>query len=425
MVFMIKLMKHQKDVFEKTKEFNKCAFYMDMGLGKTFIGSEKMKSLNAECNLIICQKSKLQDWYDHIKEYYPEYRPLIYKKQKDVNKYNVIIINYDLIHRRDDFIDNRRPLTLLLDESQNIKNKSAKRTMSIMKLKADNIILLSGTPVGGKYEELLTQCKLLGWTITKESFWEKYVKFKNVDFGGGFPIPIVTGYKNIDGLKKKLSSYGVVFMKTEEAIELPDRTFININCENTKEYKEFDKHNIVNIKDKTLIGETLLTKLLYLRQLSSIYNNYKYDKLKDILESTTDRLVLFYNWKLEKEKLRKLISRPLSFIDGSVKNLDNYNNKSNSVTLVQYQSGSSGINLQKCNKVIYFSLPLSVMDYMQSAKRIHRIGQTSKCFYYHLITRNSIEINILNRLKKGEDYTNYLFKKESSGFLDTRDTFQE
>ena len=47
---------------------------------------------------------------------------------------------------------------------------------------------------------------------------------------------------------------------------------------------------------------------------------------------------------------------------------------------------------------------------MQSQKRIHRIGQKNTCFYYILEARDSIDTKVYNALKKGEDYTNYLFE---------------
>jgi hypothetical protein len=56
---------------EETKKLNKVAYYLEMGLGKTFVGSEKMMDLAADLNLLICQKSKLEDWYSHFKIFYP------------------------------------------------------------------------------------------------------------------------------------------------------------------------------------------------------------------------------------------------------------------------------------------------------------------------------------------------------------------
>ena len=66
----MKLYEHQKNALNETKEQNKVAYYHDMGLGKTFTGSEKLMQLNEKINLIVCQKSKINDWYDHFMKYY-------------------------------------------------------------------------------------------------------------------------------------------------------------------------------------------------------------------------------------------------------------------------------------------------------------------------------------------------------------------
>lgn len=66
----VQLYPHQVKALEETKDFNRVAYYLDMGLGKTFVGSEKMVQLRSTVNLIVCQKSKIQDWVDHFKELY-------------------------------------------------------------------------------------------------------------------------------------------------------------------------------------------------------------------------------------------------------------------------------------------------------------------------------------------------------------------
>ena len=70
------------------------------------------------------------------------------------------------------------------------------------------------------------------------------------------------------------------------------------------------------------------------------------------------------------------------------------------------------MNLQKSNKIIYFSLPLSSELFEQSKKRTHRIGQKRTCFYYYLITQKSIEQRIFKVLKQRKDYTERLFMEE-------------
>lgn len=69
----MKLYDYQMDILEKTADLKKVAYYLDMGLGKTFVGSEKMKQLKRPINFVVCQKSKVADWVNHFKTYYPEF----------------------------------------------------------------------------------------------------------------------------------------------------------------------------------------------------------------------------------------------------------------------------------------------------------------------------------------------------------------
>ena len=428
----MELFKHQIEALEKTKDFNKCAYYLDMGLGKTFIGSEKMISFGTNINLIICQKSKITDWINHFKD---NYEVLVYdltnkeqlktyvsydylSNQNYPIKYPIVgIINYDLVFRRKELL-NLKEFTLLLDESSLIQNDKAKRSKFILKLNAENVILLSGTPSSGKYENLWTQIHLLGWDIKKEVYNKQYINWERLDVGG-VPIWIVNKdepYKNVERLKEKLRQHGAIFKKTEVCFDLPEQVEIPIYIKTPKEYKTFKDNGIVTIEDDELIGNTSLTKLLYARQICSQYNQNKLDAFEDLLESTNDRLIVFYNFIQEKERLKTIIEkheRPISEVNGQIKDLKNYEEKDNSVTLIQYQSGSMGLNLQKSNKIIYFSLTQSSDLYEQSKKRIHRIGQNQTCFYYLLLCKNSIEDKgILPRLMMRKDFDDELFREE-------------
>ena len=156
--------------------------------------------------------------------------------------------------------------------------------------------------------------------------------------------------------------------------------------------------------------------MLYLRQLASQYNKNKLNQLRDILESTEDRVIIFYNFNKELEIIKKMcenLEKPVSVINGNIKDLKNFNQYENSITLVQYQAGAMGLNLQKANKIVYFSLPLQSELFEQSKKRIHRIGQEKTCFYWYLITKNSVEEQIYQTLKERRDYTNKLFEEMS------------
>ena len=423
---MVKLYPHQKQALEQTENFDKCAYYLDMGLGKTFVGSEKMHMLGARVNLVVCQKSKVVDWYEHFKEYYDEdyviyYLPLSfdyvtffeYIGNKMCTRPVIGVINYDLVFRRPE-LEQLKNFTLMLDESSLIQNEMSKRSRFILKkLHPENVILLSGTPTGGKYEKLWSQCRLLGWNISKEAFWNNYVKF-HFDDRNGFPMRIVDGYKNIDRLKTKLKEHGAVFMKSEDVFDLPQQIDNTIWMTTAKEYRKFRKDSIVEFDGKEFVGDTTLTKMLYERMLCGFANKEKLSAFKDLLQSTDDRLIVFYNFVNELTALTEILiqnERPFSVVNGETKDLTAYENEENSVTLIQYQAGSMGLNLQKANKIVYFTPPLSSELFEQSKKRTHRIGQERTCFYYYLTCKNSIETKIYDTLKMRRDYTEKLFER--------------
>lgn len=429
----MKLYKHQIEGLEKTKDMNHIAYYWDMGLGKTFVGSEKMMQLGAKVNLIVCQKSKIDDWFEHCYKYYhPQFTVcditssagmLYFLADAKSFTYKIIgIINYDLVWRRKELL-NLENFTLLLDESSLIQNEAAKRTKFILKMHPANVILLSGTPTGGKYERLWSQMHLLGWNISKKMYWNQYVNIEYLDMLDK-SIPIVTGYKNVDRLKRKMNEYGCQFLKSDEVFDLPEQTFTKIRIPTSKEYRIFRKEKIVTVRQKhdffgetdlILVGDTTLTKMLYERQLCGMYSVDKLKAFTDLVESTEDRLIVFYNFYEELNAMLKICDecgRYASVVNGKMKCLEQYENNDSSITFIQYQAGAMGLNLQKANKIIYFSLPLSSELYEQSKKRIHRIGQNQPCFYYQLICKNSIEEKILAALEMRKDYTEKLFEKD-------------
>lgn len=420
------LYEHQTRALEQTKDQNRVAYYLDMGLGKTFVGSEKMHQLGATVNLVVCQKSKINDWVNHFEEHYLLYEvyDLTHKMDFDIftgtdwetikNNGAIGVINYDLIFRRPE-LAKLKDFTLMLDESSLVQNENSKRSRFILRrLKPQNVILLSGTPTGGKYEKLWSQCRLLGWDISKTAYWDAYVKYHFED-GNGFPFKVVDGYKNVERLKQKLREHGAVFMKSDEVFNLPEQIDSRIYVSTAKEYRKFRKDSIIVFDDIEFIGDTTLSKMLFERMLCGFANDEKIKALRDLLESTEDRVIIFYNFTNELLKLKELcddLHRPISVINGSSKDISEYEKSENSVTLIQYQAGAMGLNLQLANKIVYFTPPLSSELFEQSKKRIHRIGQEKPCFYYYMVCRNSIEEKIYRTLALRRNYTERLFEEE-------------
>ena len=422
---MIKLLPHQEKCLKQLEGRNRVAIYHDMGLGKTFTGAEKMIQLGAKVNLVVCQKSKVQDWVDHFLEYYQtdllifdltykvDFAAFLSYKEQDEPYERVGIINYDLIFRRPELLK-LKDFTLMLDESSLICNEQTKRAKAVLKMQPLNVILLSGTPTAGKYEKLWTQCKLLGWNISKQVFWNSYIITKWVDYGAGFMQQVVTGYKMVDHLKKKLAEHGAVFLKTEEVLNLPEQIEQKIMLKRSKEYNRFIRDGYIDLGDGTeMFGDNTLTKMLYARMLCGQYHTEKLEAFRDILNSTEENLVVFYNFNGELEALEK-IAKEEGRTPGAVNGHQKDGTEGKDILFVQYQAGAYGLNLQGfSNRIIYFTLPLgkgSCDMWEQSKKRIHRIGQNKTCFYYYLLVSDSIETTNLMHLKEGKDYTDYLFE---------------
>lgn len=391
-----------------------------------------MMSYSNRVNLVICQKSKVDDWFNHFCDNYHDcgYSFLNLRNKLELGYFIdmalnadatlglVGFVNYETAWRRKDLLK-LKDFTLMLDESSLIQNRTAKQTKFILKLKPKNVILLSGTPTSGKYENLWTQIHLLGWNISEDLYNRQYVNWKTIESDGFFHKVVDKDdpYKNVERLKQKLRDHGGDFVKTEEVFDLPPQTFTTVTVPTSKEYRKFMKTGYIKMQDGTeLIGDQVFTKRLYARQLCGVYSAAKIDAFRDLLASTNDRVIVFYNFNAELEQLNQIaldLERPTSWINGHEKDLYCYNHYDNAVTLIQYQSGAMGLNLQKANKIVYFSLPERSDLFEQSKARIHRIGQERLCFYWILMCERSIEELIYQTLLERKDYTDQLFVERS------------
>lgn len=430
---------HQVKALEDTAGKPNALYALDMGLGKTFVGTEKMRQIGNRVNLVVCQKSKIGDWIEHLKSHYGYCAVFDLTDNDALNDFlhwessndflevgdyrcpRIGVINYELLFRRPQ-LKQLKGFTLMLDESSLIQNESTRRARFILKMNYANVILLSGTVVNGNYEKLWSQCNLLGWRIPKELFYRHYVEFDVVE-RDGFKIKVPRGYKNVDRLKRKLREYGGVFVKTEEVIELPEQRDVFVWVDRTRDYDKFCKTRTIDLNERELLGDYKLTERMYKKMLCSQWNPHKLQAFRDLVDSTDDRLVVFYTYTEELLEMMKVcLDHTFSIVNGSKVDLESYECDPQSITFVQYQAGAMGLNLQKANKMIYFSLPDGWSEgFEQSRKRIHRIGQQRPCTYYILMTRHTIEEEIWSALMAKGERTNYLFEEvndEGEGFRD-------
>lgn len=417
----MKLYKYQSDILKSLEPYNKVALYMEAGTGKTATSSYKAVTYGVPI-IVVAPKAVCSQWIEHFKSVHPEWlRYDLTKKQqlKDfingeaLNK--IGIITYGLVWRRPELLK-LSGYTLILDESHNICNATSKQTKGVMKLKYDNLILLSGTPNGGAYEKLYTQMKMLGYKPNKKQFTDRYCNMFTME-SGGVKFQVLSKknpYKNLDELNKILrEDLHCVFLKTNDVIELPEQRFIDVAVSETKQYRAFMVNDYIDLGDREYIAGSPTEKLLYSRYLCGSDNSNKIDVLTTLIEGIEDRVIIFYNFNNEHDVLTKLckkLKRKAFTCNGNVKQVDEFKKCEKSVLLCQFQAGATGLNLQFCNKVVYFTPPLSSNLWEQSKARTWRVGQNQKCTYW--ILQSGIECDILNSLDKKQDYTLKLFRNE-------------
>lgn len=418
------LFAYQQAALDRVRGKRRCAFYHDMGLGKTFTGAEKLMSDRCwHLALVVCQKSKVTDWVDHFLCHY-DIDVFDLAMSNDMEDFEqrmddpygpdaIGVINYDLLWRRPK-LQALECFALMFDESSLLQNKSSKRTKAAMKLagKANGLVLLSGTPVDGKYERLWTQLRMLGWDIDEKLFWRQYVESETT-MREGFPITKVTGYKNEERLVRKMKELGCDFLKTDDVIDLPDRRFIRIGVPMSKYYREFAKTNVITAFGREFVGDTVFGDLTAKRQLAAAYSRAKLEAFGDLLDGTSKRLVVFYNFGVELEGLTAELGkrcRRYGVLNGKAHDLSPFFDTDDGVALIQYQSGAMGVNLQQADTCVYFSPPLASSLFEQSRKRIHRIGQDKPCTYYELASKGTVEEKIYDTLAMRHDYTEKLFE---------------
>lgn len=425
----------QRQALDKIEGRDNAALFWQMGAGKTISSIELTERWDSQILICLVLKSTVSQWTDELQGQTDRQVFNGYKKSKkdgvktfiNTTGRKALVIGYDAYRAksaaelRQYINDNAEQVTMICDESSLIGHMTSERTKAVMKTKVRHRLLLSGTPAtGGKMEAMIPTMNMLGWHMTKEQFLQQFCHvYEWTDpTRPWMTIPIIQGYKNIDKLREGLKEHGGSFITMEEAgVQLPETTEQIISIQTPPEYKKFMKNGIVTIGDTEIIGENNLTKMLYARQICSVYNPAKAAALEELLQQAGDEMVIvFYNWTAELRILQSVcgkLHRPMSLVNGQTKDLKNYQaGTPGTVILCQYQAASMGLNLQKARICIFYSQCLSYSDYEQAKARIHRIGQTKNCNFYNLICEGSIEEDILETLEQRRDYTEQLFTEK-------------
>ena len=401
-VLNVPLFDYQRDIIKTLEGRSRVYLGQAMGTGKTPVSIARTILFDDSLpTLLICEKSLIDQWRSEIDKFAPWMQD------------RFEIINYDRIFRSryQEYMNSfkKDQFNLILEEVGCLGNENAKRTAYCMQLakRAKNVQLLTGSMFGGHFEKLYPCTVMQGASWTREQFDKLFTVQIHQEltvytrWGAQKKDSVqIVGYKNIDKLIDAMAAKGAVFVRSEDALDLPEENEQVIRFKQSAIAKKTENalYNAVAKGEVVEVGSW--TRLKTLNSLSG--NKDKLEWVKDTIEASNDRWLIFYQFDDERKwllEICKKLDRPVSEISGHASDKDAYENESNSVTILQIKSGKNGHNLQKCNRAIFTS-PFDADSMIQAKKRIRRPGQTKKCFYYVLATDGHFDESQLNENAK-------------------------
>jgi superfamily II DNA or RNA helicase len=407
----------------------------DMGLGKTIQGVGVAELLAREADirkvLVVCPASLKSQWRSEIHRFCDRDVQLISGRTPErggqyANDCFFTICNYEQVLRDILAIEQTTWDLIVLDEGQRIKNWEAKTSRVIKGLKSRFALVLSGTPLENRLDELYSVVQFIDDRRLGPAF-RFFSHFRVVDEKGK-----VLGYKNLDDLRERLRP--ILLRRTRDSVklDLPERTDEIVRIEPTEEQKELHDTHMQTVAQ--IVGKKFLTEMDLLRlraallmcrmSANSTYlvtkqepsHSSKLERLAelfdDIAAEEARKVVLFSEWTTMLDLIEPLLNkRRLRFVrlDGSVPQkqrqmlVHEFQTEADCRLFLTTNAGSTGLNLQAANTVINVELPWNPAVLEQRVGRAHRMGQTQSVQVFVLVTEETLEESLLKTLNAKRD----------------------
>ncbi len=353
-----------------------------MGTGKSLIALHTVAG--HETCLVVCPAFLRQNWRDEI------------SKWTQGGKFTVI--SYDFLARNDvGYYD-----ACICDEFHYVKNKDAKRTLAlyswVVHNKPKTLIGLTGTPIKNRVTDFWAPFKIL----LRDKMGLDYWGFANT-FSHRRDIRIkgrnVTKYEGLRNTEKLKAFIKPFLSRTlaKNVLDLPDQVYREISIAD----KRFDKD--LKIKVDLYLKENSLTKNMASTKLVNATAKVRHtiELANTILESGKPVIIFTDHVKPCNEIARMFHVEPIhgeSTADRS-RIVKDFNEGRQDVIVATIPSLSVGVNLTRCNHMIFNDYSYIPAEMAQAEKRIHRIGQKGTCFYYYLFA-GALDRYIHNMLKE-------------------------
>ncbi len=415
----IAMLLHAKEKKAYTPKKEKAPGQLD--LFKTAADDQFLNPLNA---LIVLPASLVFNWQEELMRFAPSltiYRHVGQKRHKDIrllNRFDVILTTYQTASRDVEILKQQAYEYIVLDESQQIKNRESKVFKALNELTAKHKISLSGTPIENSLSDLWSQMQFINPDLLGSfSFFKKeFIR----------PIERMQNEEKKDRLRSLVQPYLLRRTKEEVVKDLPPLSTRILYTEMTSEQKKLYEREKSAARNYLLEnfdasdGKYRLLVLQTLTKLRQLVNHpvlvkpeYKRDSGKfhevmeqwEIIQKSGHKVLIFSSFVKYLELFRaELESRgeAFSWLTGSVtasqreaevKKFEN--DESVRSFLISIKAGGVGLNLTAADYVFILDPWWNPTTEQQAIARAHRIGQTKNVFAVKFITRESIEEKIL------------------------------
>lgn len=309
---------------------------------------------------------------------------------------------------------------LVIDESSSFKNPQAKRFKALKRHTFDRVVLLTGTPAPNTLMDLWPQIYLLdkgerlGRTITE--YRRRYFR---PDKTNGH---VVFSYALNPGADSQI--YGRITdicmsLKAKDYLTLPDRIDnvieVVMSDSEKEKYKIMEKEHVLGLGQENEISAlnaaSVANKLL---QMANGYvyddegnlvhiHDQKIDRLKELVDVNEGKpMLVFYNYKHDLAAIKEAFPKATELSDDN--DVADWNKGKIQMLLAHPASAGYGLNLQAGGHIIvWYGLTWSLEQYQQANARLHRQGQTEPVIVHHLVTKGTMDEQVMRSLSRKEE----------------------
>ncbi|MBN2218317.1 MAG: DEAD/DEAH box helicase [Pirellulales bacterium] len=407
----------------------------DMGLGKTIQGVGTAEILAREAGigrvLVVCPASVKSQWRSEIRRFCDRDVQLVaggaaQRALQYETECFFTVCNYEQVLRDILAIERVRWDLIILDEGQRIKNWESKTARVIKGLRSPYALVLSGTPLENRLDELYSVVQFVDDRRLPPAF-RFFHRHRVVDEKGK-----VLGYKNLDQLRTNLRP--ILLRRTRQNVlqQLPPRTSeivripptdeqIALHCAHMRVVSMITRKAFISEMDLLRLQKALLmcrmsanSTYLVEKQPPGYSSKLEYlSELVDGLFAEADRkALLFSEWTTMLDLIEPMLAkRKLDYVrlDGSVPQkkrqqlVGRFQEDPRCRLFITTNAGSTGLNLQAANTVINVDLPWNPAVLEQRIGRAHRMGQRQPVQVYVLVTEGTIEESLLGTLSAKHD----------------------